>query len=123
MTTTQTTATGTEFAATIARYFSMNGRSRRFRAGRDMHAEIAEAVHMAAEVRGYYTEATQEALRVAYAAVCGYEKHILGYRARPETCAKVAAMSPLQFAKMLGQMVDAGVSNQGEAERFFQAMA
>lgn len=121
MTTTQTTA-GTEFAATAARYFRFSAQTRRFRKGTDLHAEIAEAVHMAATLPGYFSENTQQALRAAFAAVCGYEKHILGYRARPETCAKVAAMSPRQFCQMLADMVDNGVSNQGEAERYFQEL-
>jgi hypothetical protein len=122
MTTTQTLTAGTEFAKTAARYFHIGAQTRRYRKGTDLHAEIAEAVHMAATLPGYYSEATQEALRVAFSAVCGYEKHILGYRARPETCRKVAEMSPRQFLALLADMVDAGVSNQGDAERYFQGL-
>jgi hypothetical protein len=124
MTATKTTTTASrEFAATATRYFSMNSRTRRYRKGADLHAEIAEAVFLAATMPGYYTEATQRALATAYAAVTGYQKHILGYRARPETCRKVAEMSPAQFVGMLADMIDSGVSNMGDAERYFQAMA
>jgi hypothetical protein len=114
------TTTGTEFTTTAARYFHIGPQTRRHRKGTDLHAEIAEAVRMAAQFPGYYGESTQQALRGAYAAVCGYEKHILGYRARPATCAKVAAMTPRQFIAMLADMVDQGISNNGQAETYFQ---
>jgi hypothetical protein len=118
--TTTAQITGANFASTAARYFRIGAQSRRYRKGVDLHAEITEAVRMAALFPGYYNEDTQQALRVAFAAVCGYEKHILGYRARPATCAKVAAMSPRQFLAMLADMIDQGISNNGQAETYFQ---
>jgi hypothetical protein len=115
-----TTTAGTEFATTTARYFHIGPQTRRYRKGADLHADVTEAVHMAATFPGYYSESTQQALRAAFAAVCGYEKHILGYRARPATCARVAAMTPRQFIAMLADMIDKGISNNGQAETYFQ---
>jgi hypothetical protein len=123
MTTTQTATAGREFAATILRNFHIGPRTRRYRDGMDLHAEIAETIEHAVYLPGYHSEATTAAYSPAFAAVAGYRKHVQGYRVRPETCAKVAAMTPRQFVLMLAAMVDAGVSNQGEAETYFQGMA
>lgn len=112
---------GQEFAATARRYFKIGPTTRRYRGRQDLHAEVAEAVSNAATLPGYFTEATQAALAPAYAAVGGYQKHILGYRSSPATCLAVTSMTPYRFVAMLAAMVDAGVSNMGEAERFFQA--
>jgi hypothetical protein len=118
----ETTTAAAEFTATVARYFHINGRTRRFRKGVDLHAEIAQAVELAATLPGYYSESTEAALRGAFAAVCGYQKHILGYRVAGETIAKVQGMTPYRFAQMLSDMIDQGVTNAYEAEQFFKAM-
>ncbi len=120
--TTKTSTAGTEFAATILRNFSIGTRTRRYRNGIDLHADIAESITFAAHLPGYHSENTERAYRAAFAAVCGYQKHVLGYRARPETCRKVAEMSPRRFVLMLADMVDAGVACQGDAERYFAGM-
>jgi len=73
----ETTTAAAEFTTTVARYFHMNSRTRRYRKGLDVKAEIVESVQLAATVPGYYTEGTQAALSLAFAPVCGYCKHIL----------------------------------------------
>lgn len=113
---------GEVFAAEISRYFRLSSRSRRYRKGEDLHARIVEAVELAAQYPGYYGPATEAALRPAWAPVAGYRKHIQGYRARPLVIAAVAAMSPQQFARHLGAMIDAGVEHVGGAETFYQSM-
>lgn len=118
----ETTTAAAEFTTTVARYFHINSRTRRYRKGFDLHAEIAEAVQWAATAPGCYTEATERGLRSAFAPVCGYRKHILGCRARDVTVAKVQAMTPWQLTQMLADMIDKGVSNTFEAELYFQAI-
>jgi hypothetical protein len=84
--------------------------------------EIIESVERAAYLPGYYSDEKARIFRAAKTAVDGYRKHIEGYRARPETCGRIAAMSPRQFVLLLADMVDAGVSNMGEAEQYFAEM-
>jgi hypothetical protein len=116
------------FTAAVLRYFHIGPRTARYRRAKghrnvqDLHAEIVEAVTYAVTAPGYFTENTQAALRIGWAAVNAYEKHIGGYRATPEVVSKINQMSAFQFVKLLGQMIDAGVSNNGEGERFFQTM-
>jgi hypothetical protein len=122
MTTTQTLTTGREFATTMLRNFGIGARTRRTRDGMNMVTEIIEAVERATYLEGYYGEEKIRIFRAAFAPVGGYQKHILGYRARPETCAKIQAMSPYQFVMLLADMIDAGVTNMGEAETYFGSL-
>jgi hypothetical protein len=118
-----TRTAGQDFAAAARRYFSVGPRTRRYRAGLDMHAEVIEAARFAATMPGYFGERTETALRVAYGAALGYQKHIAGYRASVTVVATINAMTPWQFIGLLAEMVDAGVSNTGEGEEFFRSMA
>jgi hypothetical protein len=118
----ETMTAAVEFRTTVARYFHINSRTRHYRKGLDVKAEIVEAVQLAATVPGYYSEATQQGLRVAFAAICGYRKHILGCRISGVTISKINDMTPWQFTLMLADMIDKGVSNAFEAELYFQAM-
>lgn len=122
MTTTQDTA-GQELTAALRRYFSLGTRTRRYRKGTDLHAEMAEAIMYAAQYPGYYTERTQKALAEGFGAALAYEKHVLGYRISGTLAQRISGMSAWQFAALLGQMVDAGVKNTGAGERFFSEMA
>lgn len=121
MTPTQTTA-GTEFAATMLKNHGIGPRTRRIRDGLNMVTEIVESVERAAYLEGYYGEEKARIFRAAFAPVCGYQKHILGYRAAPHVIAKIQAMSPRQFVMMLADMIDAGVGHMGDAERYFQGL-
>ena len=122
MTTTKTLTAGTEFAALMLSNHRIGPRTRRFRDGANMVTEIVESVQHAVYLPGYYSEAKTRAFSAAITAVNGYEKHILGYRARPETIAKIQAMSPRQFVLMIADMIDAGVAHMGDAERYFAAL-
>src|SRR4051794_13649216 len=101
MTTTKNTTAGTEFAAAMLRNHGIGPRTRRTRDGLNMVTEIIESVERAASLPGYYSDEKARIFRAAKTAVDGYQKHIAGYRARPETCAKVQAMSPRQFVLLL----------------------
>jgi hypothetical protein len=127
MTTTQNTA-GQDLTATLRRYFSVNSRSRRFRKDRygcrqDLHAAMIEALANAATMPGYYSEATEGALRTGFGAVLAYDKHVNGYRIDGTLRFTITEMTPWNFAALLGQMVDAGVTCTGDGERFFSDMA
>jgi hypothetical protein len=113
---------GQRFAAAARRYFRIGTRTRRYRNRQDLHAEIVEAVVMAATAPGYFGPETQAALAPAHAAVCGYAKHIQGFRAAPAVCLAIGAMSPYRFIAMLADQVDAGVANMGDAERYYQQL-
>lgn len=111
---------GQRFAKAARQYFKIGPRTRRFRGLRDLHAEVCEAVFYAATAPGYYSDEMQADLRLAFAAVNGYEKHIRGFRASPAVVNQVSVLSAWRFVDMLARMIDAGVTNNGEAERFFQ---
>jgi hypothetical protein len=114
---------GQALTATLRRYFSVGTRTRRYRKGADLHAEMTEAIMFAAQLPGYHTEQTQAALAAGFGAALAYDKHVRGYRVRGELSAKINAMTPWQFAALLGEMADAKVTNTGEGERFFAGMA
>lgn len=122
MTATKNTTAGTEFAATMLRNHGIGPRTRRTRDGMNMVTEIVESVERAAYLEGYYSDEKARIFRAAIASVSGYQKHILGYRARPETIAKIQATSPRQFVMLLADMIDAGVAHMGDAERYFNAL-
>jgi hypothetical protein len=83
---------------------------------------MIEAIHFAATRPGYYTDRTHDALHPAYGAALAYTKHVTGYRISGTLAYHINSLSPWHFAALLGDMVDAGVTNTGEGERFFQAM-
>jgi hypothetical protein len=122
MTTTQSTA-GQNLTATLRRYFSVGARTRRFRDRRDLHAEMIEAISLAAQYPGYYCQGTQDALHAGFGAALAYDKHVRGYRIDGALAGQINAMSPWRFAALLGEMVDAGVENTGAGEQFFAGMA
>jgi hypothetical protein len=126
MTTTQNTA-GQELTATLRRYFSVGTRTRRFRTDSnglrcDLHRDMTEALTYAATMPGYYSERTESALKAGFGAALAYEKHVQGYRISGTLAAEINGMSAWNFAALLGQMVDAGVTNTGAGERFFAEM-
>jgi hypothetical protein len=118
---------GQNLTAALRRYFDVGTRSRRYRTDRygtrrDLHRDMIEALCQAAQCPGYYSEATQDALRTGFGAALAYGKHVQGYRVSGTLIAQINAMSPWQFAALLGRMVDAGVENTGTGEEFFEAM-
>jgi hypothetical protein len=123
-----TPTAGQDLTATLRRYFSVGTRTRRQRRDRhgdrqDVCHDMIEALHYAAQYPGYYSEATEAALRPGFGAALAYVKHVNGYRFDGTLRFRIMEMSPWQFAALLGRMVDAGVTCAGDGERFFAEMA
>lgn len=97
----------------------IGARTRRFRKGVDLHAEILDCIRNATYYPGYYTGERAELFQAAFGAQVSYGKHIAGYRADATVVSHINALSPWQFCTLLGDMIDAEVSNVGEGERFF----
>jgi hypothetical protein len=122
MTTSQPTP-GQQLTTALRRYLGVGTRTRRYRKGDDLHREMYQALRLAAEVAGYFTERTESALRPGYAAALSYEKHVMCFRVGHVLRRRIEEMSPWQFAALLGRMVDAGVTCTGAGERFFAEMS
>jgi hypothetical protein len=111
---------GQQFTKTITRLNQVGGRTRRYRKGADMFNMMLADVQTAIESPFAFSETSSNALASGWTAVCAYRHHIDGYRARPELCAAVKDLSPYRFAQFLGRMIDAGISNMGEAEQWLR---
>lgn len=118
----KTLTAGQIFARDMRKNLGIGARTRRFKGSADMHREILEGIANAMFTPGYYGEPRQAIFRTAFAAYSSYEKHIHNGRASAELIAHINALSPWQFCNLLGEMVDAGISNVGEGERFFRQM-
>jgi hypothetical protein len=114
---------GQELTATLRRYFGIGTRTRRYRNGTDLHAEMLAAICLAAQYPGCYGQATQDAFHAGYGVALAYDKHVGGYRIDGSLRFRISEMSPWHFAALLGQMLDAGVQTTGDGERFFSEMA
>jgi hypothetical protein len=118
---------GQELAAALRYYLSVGTRTRRHRRDgyghtADLHSRMIDAITEAAQLPGAHSERVERALRPGYGAALAYEKHVKGYRVPGTLAQRINAMTPWQFAALLGQMVDAGVENTGQGERFFYEM-
>jgi hypothetical protein len=121
------TTTGQKLTAALRSYLSIGTRTRRHRKDCygyrvDLHREMIDAITNAAQFPGYYSESTQNALRVGFGVALAYGKHVQGYRIDGTLAQRINAMSAWQFAALLGQMVDAEVETAGDGERFFSKM-
>ncbi|MFC5802833.1 hypothetical protein [Streptomyces formicae] len=113
---------GQQFAKSMRDNHGIGTRTRRFRKGADLHAEILESIRNATHYNGWYSEARQELFRAAFGAQVSYQKHIAGHRADSQVIAHINSLSPYQFCALLGRMVDAEISNVGEGEQFFSQL-
>ncbi|MEU8968142.1 hypothetical protein AB0D11_02505 [Streptomyces monashensis] len=113
---------GQQFAKTMRSNLGIGARTRRFRKGVDLHAEILECIRNATYYPGYYTGERAELFQAAFGAQVSYGKHIAGYRADATVIAHINSLSPWQFCALIGDMVDAGITNVGEGEAFFAEM-
>lgn len=114
---------GQIFAREMRSYLHIGARTRRFakRWNKDGHRDVMQAI---ADANNYPMGTGREAaFRTAYSALCSWEKHIDGYRADAVLVSHVNAMTPHQFVGLIADMIDAGISNVGEGERFFAEMA
>lgn len=113
---------GQQFAKTMRSNLGIGARTRRFRKGVDLHAEIIECIRNATYYPGYYTGERADLFQAAFSAQVSYAKHIAGYRADAAVVAHVNALSPWAFCALLGNMVDAQITNVGEGEQFFSEL-
>lgn len=121
MTTTQTA--GQKLTATLRKGFRINHRSRDRRDGVSIKADMLESIENACQYDGWFSAEKTETYRAASATVRSYRKHVDGYRIDGMLRYRITSMSPWEFAAFLGAMVDAGITNVGEGERYFQQMA
>lgn len=121
MTTVQTA--GQKLTATLTNTLHIGSRTRNHRGIYNLREQIVETVQTAATLPGYWTAKRQDAMATGYTAINAYRKHIEGGRVDTIVCWYVReGMSPYQFAKLLGRMVDAGITTVFEAEAFFAGL-
>lgn len=113
---------GQRFAKDMRKNLGIGTRTPLRRLGLNLRQSILEAVQNATYTTGYYLPAREELFREAAAAMRSYEAHIAGYRVNGDLVAHINALSPWQFCNLLGQMIDAGVTNTGQGEQFFREM-
>jgi hypothetical protein len=114
---------GKDLTTTLRRYFSVGTTTRRHRNGSDLHIDMIEAINHAATLPGYFSEKTEAALRPGFGTAGAYIKHVRNFRISGTLAYQINSMTPWQFAALLGRMVDAGITNNGEGERFFSNMS
>jgi hypothetical protein len=117
-----TQTAGQQLAATLRKIEGIGTRTRRYRKGIDLHKAMVELIQTATVYPGYFTGEKNMVLSGAWTVWCNWSKHVDGGRIDPVLNSKIAALSPWQLANLLGQMVDAGVTNTGEGEQFFAAL-
>lgn len=120
MTTTQTT--GRQFADAVRKSFRIGTRTRDGRDGGSVKRDMLESIANAVLYPGYYGEERTNLSRAAWGTYLSYEKHIDGFRVDGNLHHRITKMTPYQFAGFLGDMIDSGVTNVGEGERYFQQM-
>lgn len=117
---------GQIFAREMRSYLRIGARTRRFDAKKwqqDGHRDILNLIAEANNFPGTRNTASETIFRTAFAALCSWEKHIDGYRADAVLVSHINGMTPYQFCALLGDMIDAEISNVGEGEQFFADMA
>lgn len=118
---------GQRFAKDMRKNLGIGTRTRRWGSrvfkGSDLHRMVLDCIAEATHYDGMYSSARTELFRAAFPALCSYEKHILGGRADAVLIAHLNGLSPWQLCNLLGEMVDAEITNVGQGERFFADMA
>lgn len=115
-------STGTEFAKMVRKNFGISARTRTYRRGLNLKNEMLEAIANSNNYPGYYSEEKTVLFRAAYPVFNSYVKHVTGGRIDGMTAFRIEQMTPWQFAGFLGEMIDAGITNNFEGEMFFQNM-
>jgi hypothetical protein len=114
---------GQIFAREMRAHLHIGPRTRRFDSKKwqqDGHRDVMQAI---ADANNYPTDSERDAIfRTAFSALCSWEKHIDGYRADARLVGHINSMAPYQFVGLLGDMIDAEISNVGQGERFFADM-
>lgn len=123
-TSTATQTAGQILAAALRQNFRIGTRTGRYgKVFGDLHTSMIEAIENAVQLPGYYGPEKTDAFSAAWGAAMSYRKHVNGYRIDGQLAFHINGLSAYRFAALLGRMVDAGVSNAGEGEAFFSAMA
>ena len=108
---------GQKLAAELRRYFSIGTRTRRFRLRdgyrQDLHADMVEAIMNAVQYPGYFSDRVTALLRPGWGPALAYGKHVRGYRIDGTLAYRINSMTAWQFAALLGEMANAGVSVHG----------
>ncbi|WP_404974774.1 hypothetical protein [[Kitasatospora] papulosa] len=116
---------GQIFAREMRTYLHIGARTRRFNSKKwqqDGHRDILNLIAEANNEPGMRNAEREAIFQTAYAALCSWEKHIDGYRADAVLVSHINNMTPYQFCALLGDMIDAEISNAGEGETFFRTM-
>ncbi|MEU1443093.1 hypothetical protein [Streptomyces mirabilis] len=113
---------GQKFAKDMRHFLSIGTRTRRDRKGLDLHREIAEWVVTAAMEHGTLHPDQEAAFLPAFGAVSAWVKDIKNGRASYLVIEHIDQMSPYQFCKLLGDMVDAGVETSSAGGQHFAQM-
>lgn len=117
---------GQIFAREMRAYLHIGARTRRFdnkKWDRDGHLDVMQAIADATNFPGASDANRQAIFQTAFAALCSWEKHIDGYRADAVLVSHINCMTPHQFVGLIGDMIDAEITNVGEGEQFFADMA
>ncbi|WP_428956173.1 hypothetical protein [Streptomyces sp. cg35] len=117
---------GQNFAREMRSYLQIGPRTRRFNSKKwavDGHRDVINLIAEASYNPGMYNADREAIFRTAFAALRSWEKHIDGYRTDVNLVAHINAMTPYQFVAFLADMIDAGITNVGEGERYFAEMA
>lgn len=117
---------GQIFAREMRSYLNVGPRTRRFNSQKwteDGHRDVLRLIAEASYNPGMRNAEREAIFQTASAALRSWEKHIDGYRADATLVAHINSMTPHQFIGLIGDMIDAGISNVGEGERYFAAMA
>ncbi|RJU01965.1 hypothetical protein D6T65_04925 [Arthrobacter frigidicola] len=115
-------STGTNFTKMARKHFGIGPRTRQHRNGLALKAEIIEAIETSNLYPGYYNEQMSTLFGAALPVARSYRKHVDGGRIDPMTSYEIEMMSPWQFSAFVGEMIDAGISNNYEGEMFFRSM-
>ncbi|MCX4596117.1 hypothetical protein OG819_42650 [Streptomyces sp. NBC_01549] len=113
---------GQQFAKTMRYFLSIGTRTRRDRNGHDLHREIAEWTVTAAMHRGTFPPAEEAVFAAAFDAASTWAKDIKNGRGSWIVIEHIDQMSPWQFCKLLGDMVDAGVNTTSAGAQYFARM-
>lgn len=117
---------GQIFTREMRTYLQVGPRTRRFNSKKwteDGHRDVLRLIAESSYNPGMRNAEREAIFQTASAALRSWEKHIDGYRADATLVAHINSMTPHQFIGLIGDMIDAEISNVGEGERYFAAMA
>jgi hypothetical protein len=114
-----TKTAGQKLAATLRKLNKVGTRTRRYRGNVNVVEMMLEDIRTATVYPGSFSTDAQTVLTSAWGVYSAWQKHIDGHRIDGALWGKIKDLSPWQTANLLGQMVDAGITNNGEAEVFF----